>query len=130
MPPGETSAAHQPSATIEFSSEGVVSSESADVPVSPAAPPERPLHDAAAASGAHEPPATIEISPGGVVLNEADVACSPMVPYVQRLFRLIDGVKLTCGQVVRLLQDRLRQRSMSRQSKRAYTLTFLHQHPP
>lgn len=88
------------------------------------------MNDAADALAAHQPQATIELSPGGVVLHESDVARSPMVPYVQRLFRLIDGVKLTCVQVVCLLQDRLRQRSMARRSRIAYALTFLHQHPP
>jgi hypothetical protein len=129
-PPGDPSPADEPSATIEFSSGGVGPSESADLPVSPSAPPERPLSDAADASGTQESLATIEISPGGMVLSESDVARSPMVPYVQRLFRLIDGVQLTCAQVVCLLQDRLRQRSMVRWPRIAYALTFLHQHPP
>jgi hypothetical protein len=129
-PPRDASPADEPSATIEFSSGGVVPSQSADSSVSPSAPPERPLNDAADASAEHQPPATIEISPGGVVLNESDVARSPVVPYVQRLFRLIDGVKLTCSEVIGLLQDRLRQRSMVRRSRIAYALAFLHQYPP
>jgi len=122
--------ADEPSAAIEFSSGNVLPSESADLPVSPSAPPERPVSDAADVSEAHEPLAPIEISPGGVVLSESDVARSPMVPYVQRLFRLIDGVKLTCSQVVCLLQERLSQRSIARRSRIAYALAFLHQHPP
>jgi hypothetical protein len=129
-PPRDISPAHEPAATSAFSAEGVLASASADVPVSPSASPERPVNDAAHAAGAHQPRATIEISPGGVVLHESDVARSPMLPYVQTLFRLIDGVKLTCGQVVCLLQERLRQRSMSRRSRTAYALAFLHQHPP
>lgn len=129
-PPGDPSVADEPSAAIEFSSGNVLPSESADLPVSPSAPPERPANDAADASESHEPLATIELSPGGVVLSESDVARSPMVPYVQRLFRLIDGVKLTCSQVVRLLQERLSQRSIARRSRIAYALAFLHEHPP
>lgn len=129
-PADATSPATQPSATIGFSSGSVVPGESADVPVSPSARPEGPVNDPAGASAAHEPPATIEISPGGVVLQESDVARSPMVPYVQTLFRLIDGVRMTCDQVVRRLQERLRQRSIARRAKIAYALSFLHQHPP
>jgi hypothetical protein len=120
----------QPSATFEFSSEGVVSGESADVPVSRSARPEGPVNVPADTSAAHEPLATIEIFPGDVVLQESDVARSPMVPYVQTLFRLIEGVGMTRGQVIRLLQGRFRQRSIARRTKMAYALSFLHQHPP
>lgn len=129
-PPHDPSVADEPRAAIEFSSGGVLPSESADLPVSPFAPPKKPVNDGADASEAHEPLGTIKISPGGVVLSESDVARSPMVPYVQRLFRLIDGVKLTGSQVVRLLQDRLSQRSIARRSRIAYARAFLHQHPP
>ena len=99
------------------------------MPVSPSARPEG-VNDPFDASAAHEPPATIEIFPGDVVLQESDVARSPMVPYVQTLFRLIDGVRMTRGQVIRLLQGRFRQRSIARRTKMAYALSFLHQHPP
>jgi len=127
-PPGDASAAHEP--TIELSPGGVAPSESAELPVSPSAPSESPANDEADASAAQEASATIELFPGGVVLTESDVACSVMVPYVQTLFFLIEGVRMTRGQVVRLLQDRLRQRSIARRCKIAYALAFLHQHPP
>jgi hypothetical protein len=81
-------------------------------------------------SSPDEPPATIALSPGGVVLSELEVARSSMIPYVQRLFHLIDGVRMTCDEVVCLLQTTLRQRGMGRRSRIAYALAFLHQHPP
>lgn len=104
-PSGDTSAAHEP--TIELSAGGVVPSESAELPASPPARSESPVNDRADASAAQEASAAIELSPGGVVLTESDVARSVMVPYVQTLFLLIEGVRMTRGQVVRLLQDRL-----------------------
>jgi hypothetical protein len=127
-PADDTSAAHEP--TIKLSPGGVGSSESAELPISPPARSEGPLNDRADVSAMQEASAMIEISPGGAVLTESDVACSPMVPYVQTLFRLIEGVAMTRGQVVRLLQDRLRQRSIARRPRIAYALSFLHQHPP
>ena len=64
------------------------------------------------------------------MLQESDVARSLMIPYVQTLFRLIDGVRMTPDQVVRLLQGRFRQRSIARRTRIAYVLSFLQQHPP
>lgn len=127
-PPGGTFAAHEP--TIELSAGTVLPSESAELPLSQPVQWESPVNDRADASAAEEASAMIELSPGGVMLTESDVARSVMVPYVQTLFHLIEGVRMTRGQVVRLLQDRLRQRSIARRPRIAYALAFLHQHPP
>lgn len=127
-PSRDTSAAHEP--TIELSPASLSPSESAELPLPQSAQSQSPVNDRADASAVQEAPATLELSPGGAVLTESDVACSAMVPYVQTLLLLIEGVRMTRGQVVRLLQERLRQRSIARRPKIAYALAFLHQHPP
>lgn len=53
-----------------------------------------------------------------------------MLPYVRMLVRLIDGVKLTCREVLSLLRESLRQRSIAMRRRIDYVLGFLHQHPP
>ena len=53
-----------------------------------------------------------------------------MLPYVRMLVRLIDGVKLTCREVLAVLRESLRQRSIGVRRRIDYILGFLHQHPP
>ncbi len=73
---------------------------------------------------------TPELQLGDVVLDGPALACSPMLPYVRMLVRLIDGVKLTCREVLSLLRESLRQRSIAMRRRIDYVLGFLHQHPP
>ena len=77
---------------------------------------------------ADESPAQLRLET--VVLDELALARSPMLPYVRMLVRLIDGVKLTCREVLAVLRESLRQRSIGVRRRIDYILGFLHQHPP
>ena len=78
----------------------------------------------------NELPVTVELRLEGVVLNESSLATSPMLPYVRMIVSLIEGVKLCCDDVVRLLRQAMRQRSIGDRRRIDYLLGFLHQHPP
>jgi hypothetical protein len=75
-------------------------------------------------------PLPLELRLEGVVLEDSGLASSPMLPYVRMVMSLIEGVELTCGEVVCLLRQSLRQRSFGARRKIDYILGFLHQHPP
>lgn len=77
---------------------------------------------------ADESPAPLRLET--VVLDESALTRSPMLPYVRMLVRLIDGVKLTCHEVLAVLRASLRQRSIALRRRIDYVLGFLHQHPP
>ena len=77
-----------------------------------------------------ESPLTVELRWGGVVLDESDLATSPMLPYVRMLVGLIEGVEFTCGEVLCLLRQSMRQRRLGARRRIDYILAFLHQHPP
>ena len=77
---------------------------------------------------ADESPAPLRLET--VVLDESALTRSPMLPYVRMLVRLIDGVKLTCREVLAVLRASLRQRSIALRRRIDYVLGFLHQHPP
>ena len=79
---------------------------------------------------ADEAPASAQLRLETVVLDERVLARSPMLPYVRMLVRLIDGVKLTCREVLLVLRRSLRQRSIALRRRIDYVLGFLHQHPP
>jgi len=66
----------------------------------------------------------------GVVLDVVSLATSPMLPYVQALLGLIDGIRLSCAEVVHWLRQAMRQRSMGGRRRVDYVLGYLHQHPP
>jgi hypothetical protein len=73
---------------------------------------------------------TVKLRLEGVVLEESTLASSPMLPYVRMIVSLIEGVELTCEEVVSLLRRSMRQRSIARRRRIDYVLGFLHQHPP
>ncbi len=77
-----------------------------------------------------ESPLTIELRLDGVVLDESSLASSPMLPYVRMLVGLIEGVEFTCGEVLCLLRQSMRQRRFGARRRIDYILAFLHQHPP
>jgi hypothetical protein len=84
---------------------------------------------------ANEPPAdalplTVELRLEGVVLSESSLASSPMLPYVRMVVGLIEGVTLTCREVLCLLRQAMRQHSIGAGRRIDYLLGFLHQHPP
>lgn len=72
----------------------------------------------------------IELRLEGVVLDESSLARSPMLPYVRMLVGLIEGVELSCREVLDLLRQAMRQHSIATRRKIDYVLGFLHQHPP
>jgi len=80
--------------------------------------------------GTDERQRKVELRLEGVVLDESSVVNSPMLPYLRMVVRLIEGIPLTCRELVRLLRQALRQRSLAFRNRIDYVLCFLHQHPP
>ena len=72
----------------------------------------------------------VELRLDGVVLDESSVVNSRMLPYLRMVVRLIEGIRLTCQELARLLRQALRQRSLAFRRRVDYVLRFLHQHPP
>jgi len=66
----------------------------------------------------------------GVVLDESSVTNSPLLPYVRMMVSLIEGVRLTCRELVELLLRAQRQHRFAFGSGIDYVLRFLHDHPP
>jgi hypothetical protein len=50
----------------------------------------------------------VELRLEGVVLDESSVVHSPMLPYLRMVMSLIEGIRLTCQELVRLLRQALR----------------------
>jgi len=75
-------------------------------------------------------PVTIELRLEGVLLDESSLTKSPMLPYVRMVMSLIEGIELTCRDVVRLLRQAMRQHSFGASRRIDYILGFLHKHPP
>lgn len=73
---------------------------------------------------------TVELRLQGVVLDESSVASSPMLPHVRMAIRLLEGIELTCEEVVGLLRRAVRQHSIGQRRRIDKILSFLHQHPP
>jgi hypothetical protein len=72
----------------------------------------------------------VELRLDGVVLDEASVMNSRLLPYVQMMVSLIEGIRLTCRELGGLLLRALRQRRFAFRSRIDYVLRFLHEHPP
>jgi hypothetical protein len=66
----------------------------------------------------------------GVTLAPADIEKSPALSYVRMLLRVIDGVRVSRPELVEMLLQSLRQRSMVRRNRRDYVVSFLNAHPP
>jgi hypothetical protein len=66
----------------------------------------------------------------GVVLDDSSVVHSPMLPYLRMVVSLIEGIRLSCQELMRLLRQALRQRSLVFRRRNDYVLDFLNQHPP
>jgi hypothetical protein len=73
---------------------------------------------------------TVELCLEGVILDESDVAASPVLPYVRTVIRLLDGLELTCDEVVELLHAAMRQHRIAEQTAILYASVFPQQHPP
>jgi hypothetical protein len=83
----------------------------------------------------HEPasapsPMMVEPRPERVVLDESSLATSPMLPYVRMVVSLIEGVRLTCREVLDRLRQALRQHRIGAGGRVDYPLSFLDPHPP
>lgn len=101
-------------------------------PVEQIVPLEEPLPEEPLPNDAlpNEASPTIELRLEGVVLNEATLRNSPMLPYVRMVVNLIEGTRFDCDEIVTLLVEAVRQRSMASRKRTEYLLDFLHQHPP
>ena len=73
---------------------------------------------------------TAELPLEGVVLDESSVAKSRMLPYLRMVVGLIEGIHLSLNELIDLLCQALRQRSIAPCRRVDYVLAFLHQHPP
>jgi hypothetical protein len=106
--------------------------------VSPTAPPQGDLAPPKAspdpqpgAPPTSEPSSeTVKLPLEGVVLDESSLARSAMLPYVRMIVSLIEGIELSCREVIDLLRQAMRQHSFGAQRRIDYLLGFLHQHPP
>lgn len=99
-------------------------------PCEPADPADSPLAGNATQPVPAELPVDMELDLNGVALDESSVVNSPMLPYIRMLIRMIDGITLSCAEVIQWLREVLRQRSIAYRPRREYVLRFLHQHPP
>jgi hypothetical protein len=75
-------------------------------------------------------PPKIELRLEGVVVDEATLRNSPLLPYVRTVVNLLEGLRLDLPQLVALLLELLRQRSIGLRRRRDYVREYLHQHPP
>lgn len=72
----------------------------------------------------------VELHREGVVLEAWRLEASPMLAYVRMVVRLIEGLRLPGQELVRWLQETLRQHSIAIGESTVYVLRFQHQHPP
>lgn len=101
------------------------------VPASPqplSDPQTPPDPQAGVAPTSDAPP--VELRLEGVVLSESSLAESPLLPYLRMVVGLIEGVELTCREVLHLLRRAMRQHSIGARSRIDYVLVFLQRHPP
>jgi hypothetical protein len=89
-----------------------------------------PQVDASHDQRADELPVKLELRLEEVVLDESSLACSPMLPYVRMVLRLVEGFELSCDEVARLLRRGLRQHSTAQRRRTDYVLCVLHHDPP
>lgn len=66
----------------------------------------------------------------GMVLANSHLANSRMLPYLRMVVRLVEGIRLSCDELLRVLRQAMRQHSIAYRSRADYVLSFLHQHPP
>lgn len=65
-----------------------------------------------------------------VVLDASTLTRSPTLPYVRMVTWLLERVSLSLDELVALMLEIVRQRSIAKRSRNDYVLDFLHQHPP
>jgi hypothetical protein len=72
----------------------------------------------------------VELPSGGLVLDEASVANTPVLPYVQMVASLIEGRNVGGEELVDALRHAMRQRSMDLRKSLGNLLHLVSQHPP
>jgi hypothetical protein len=107
-----------------------LSSTSALPSISAAEPNSPPQPDSTDRPLPHELDVKVELQLDQVTLRRSSLAASPMLPYVRMIIHLIDGVWLELNELVDLLSQAMRQRSIAFRRRTDYVLAFLHQHPP
>ena len=90
----------------------------------------QPVPDPQASPNTSDYAPPVELRLEGVVLNESSLVDSPMLPYLRMVVSLIEGVELTCREVLNLLREAMRQHSIGACSKIDYLLGFWQRHPP
>ena len=75
-------------------------------------------------------PAKVGLRVQGIVLDEPMLRNSPLLSYAVTVVNLLEGRDLDVPQLVRLLLEVLRQRSIVLRTRANYVLEYLHQHPP
>lgn len=76
------------------------------------------------------PPVTAVPHDDETLLDDSSLAVSPMLPYVRMVVSLIEGIALTCVEVLDLLRQALRQHSIGMCPRGGYLWDFLHRKPP
>ena len=77
-----------------------------------------------------QPQAGAELRVAGVVLDESRVVRSSVLPYVRMVASLIEGRDIELPELIRALQNAVRQHSISRRRRVDYVVHCLNQHPP
>jgi hypothetical protein len=72
----------------------------------------------------------LEFRLSGIVLDETSLENASLLAYLRMIVNQIEGTKRSQDELVDLLHQSMRQHSLSRRTKIAYVLRFLHQHPP
>ena len=66
----------------------------------------------------------------GWVLDEVTLVNSSMLPYLAMVATVLEGRTISITQLLQVLRQSMRQRSLDRLPRREYVLGFLKQHPP
>jgi hypothetical protein len=66
----------------------------------------------------------------GFTLDEATLVKSPLLPYLAMVASVTEGRIIRADELLNVLLQSMRQRSLDRLPRREYVLRFLKQHPP
>ena len=84
-------------------------------------------HDSPAA---HDNPACFAWEEDDIVLTDASLENSSVLSYLCLAVSLIEQRPIGRGELLQVLRQSMRQRSLSRRARREYVLEYLQQHPP
>lgn len=122
--------AGNPSPQVPGLQSSLVASLPTPTPLPTPVPPPTPIPSPGRAVPPEAVPPKIELRLEGVVVDEATLRNSPLLPYVRTVVNLLEGLRLDLPQLVALLLELLRQRSIGLRRRRDYVREYLHQHPP